>query len=297
MSTPDYSTSRRITHEKSRLKETRPADLSPYKNLSVNDLWNQYKSNPTEEMKKYLVEKYLPMVTHQAIMIGKKLPSNADREDLEDVGVFGLIDAIDNFDLERKVKFETYAAPRIRGAILDELRSMDWVPRNVRHRTNIVNNVRQNVKKETGENPTLEEIQERLGVNDETFAKIQRDSRPVNNISLSRRVNTKRDYGSKEVREIDRITSKGEFDPTNELQRKNLKDILTRSLFERAERLIFILYYYENMTMKEIGKVIDLSESRISQMHKKVLIRLKTQLQERGLERQLAEAANDRQFE
>ncbi len=191
------------------------------------------------------------------------------------------MDAIDAFDLERGVKFETYCAPRIRGAILDELRSMDWVPRLVRSRSNRLERVTRELESMMGRTPTEVEIADRLNLSRPEFNKLMKDANAVMQVSLSRKhIDTD---SNKEVCEIDVIEDKRGRNPVAEIHRKDLKALITRGL-TRAERLILILYYYEEMTMKEIGLTLDLSESRVSQMHSAVLSRLKDQLELRQRE-------------
>jgi len=204
-----------------------------------------------------------------------------DVEDLVSAGFFGLVDAINAFDLDRGVKFETYCAQRIRGAILDHLRLMDWVPRLVRHRTSRVEQCRQRLETSLGRRPTDEEISRELGVDREEVKKILRDGSAVQTTSLNRQ--RYQSDGNREVREIDVLEDGSQTDPLSEIQRRDLKSLLTKGL-TRAERLIVILYYYEQMTMKEIGATLDLSESRVSQMHSSILARLKAQLQHRERE-------------
>ncbi|MEM1424056.1 MAG: FliA/WhiG family RNA polymerase sigma factor [Planctomycetota bacterium] len=191
------------------------------------------------------------------------------------------MDAINGFDLERGVKFETYCAQRIRGAILDELRSMDWVPRLVRHRTSRVEQAKERLRMSLGRTPTEEEVSNALGEDQEEVKKILRDGSAVSTTSLNRQ--RYQSDGNREVREIDVLEDSTQMDPLSEIQRRDLKGLLTKGL-SRAERLIVILYYYEQMTMKEIGATLDLSESRVSQMHSSILARLKAQLQHRERE-------------
>ena len=242
------------------------------------EIWREYSQTHSEELRNFLMEKFLPLVRYNAERIYARLPDEVDIEDLMSAGVFGLKDAIDAFDLDRKVKFETYCAPRIRGAILDELRSMDWVPRLVRYRTAKFEQARQQIEMETGLPATDDQVASRIGVQGEEFDKLRRDGMPVTVRSLTQRCFSS-DSG-KDVREIDVIRDESQMNPLSELQRKDLKDLITKGL-SRAERLIVILYYYEGMTMKEIGSTLDLSESRVSQMHSSILLRLKAQMQHR----------------
>ncbi len=249
----------------------------------TNELWQEYAQERTPELRNYFVEKYLHLVRYNAERVYTRLPDEVDIEDLMSAGLFGLMDAIDAYDLERQVKFETYCAPRIRGAILDELRSMDWVPRLVRYRTARIEEARQQILMDTGVQPTDQQISEFLGIEGEEFDKYKRDGSPVGTISITRKCFSS--DGTREVREIDVIKDDRQSDPFREAQRKDLKGLITKGL-SRAERLILVLYYYEDMTMKEIGATLDLSESRVSQMHSSILLRLKAQMQHRMRELQ-----------
>lgn len=247
----------------------------------AREVWDQYKAEGGEYIRNLLVERYLPLVKYNADRIHSKLPDEVDVDDLMSAGIFGLMDAIDAFDLERGVKFETYCAPRIRGAILDELRSMDWVPRLVRSRSSQVDQARKSLQMEHGRKPTDNEIAEKLNMNQKEFAKIRKDAGAVGVVSLSRK--WFETDSNKDVREIDVLKDSKQVNPFSTVQQRDLKDMITKGL-SRAERLILILYYYEEMTMKEIGVTLDLSESRVSQMHSSILARLKAQLQHRDKE-------------
>lgn len=251
---------------------------TPFSKLPMPEVWARYREKKEEQVRNFLMEKFLHLVRYNAERIHTRLPAEVDIEDLMSAGIFGLKDAIDAFDLDRKVKFETYCAQRIRGAILDELRSMDWVPRLVRHRSGKVEQARQMIEKATGRAATDDEVAARLNVNGEEFDKLKRDSFAVSTRSLSAR--TFSGDGGREVREIDVIRDDTQSNPLSDVQRRDIKDLMTKGL-SRAERLIVILYYYENMTMKEIGATLDLSESRVSQMHSSILARLKAQMQHR----------------
>ncbi len=247
----------------------------------IEQVWQEFKKNSTEDLRNVLLEHYLPLVKYNAERVHTKLPDEVDVEDLMSVGIFGLMDAIDAFDMSRGVKFETYCSPRIRGAILDELRSMDWVPRLVRSRSSQVDHARKSLEMELGRTPTDEELAKKLKVGKEEFTKIRRDAGAVGVVSLSRK--WYETDSSKDVREIDVLEDARQVNPLTNAQKGDLKDMITRGL-SRAERLIVILYYYEQMTMKEIGVTLDLSESRVSQMHSSILARLKAQLGHRAKE-------------
>ncbi|MGE3107099.1 MAG: FliA/WhiG family RNA polymerase sigma factor [Phycisphaerales bacterium] len=254
--------------------------------MPMRDVWVEYQKTRSQTIRNFLMEKFLPLVRYNAERIYTRLPDEVDIQDLMSAGLFGLMDAIDAFDLERGVKFETYCAPRIRGAILDELRSMDWVPRLVRHRTSRVEGARMRFEMAQGRAPTEDELCERLDLEGEEFDKYMRDSAAVSVSSLARKCFVS--DGNKDLREIDVIKDETQHNPFVDIQRKDVKDLITKGL-SRAERLIVILYYYEEMTMKEIGATLDLSESRVSQMHSSILLRLKAQMQQREVEFEPAE--------
>jgi RNA polymerase sigma factor for flagellar operon FliA len=247
----------------------------------ILELWRQYKSSGDHALRNRLMERYLAIVKYNAERIGAKLPDEVEIDDLMSAGIFGLIDAIEAFDLNRGVKFETYCAPRIRGAILDELRTMDWVPRLVRSRAHKLENANQALEAELGRLPTDDELAAKLSVSRSELDRLIRDATAVTQVSLSRK-HFETD-SSRDVCEIDVLEDKRGRNPVAEVQQQDVKDLITRGM-SRAERLILILYYYEEMTMKEIGATLDLSESRVSQMHAAILNRLKSHLKSRSKE-------------
>jgi RNA polymerase sigma factor for flagellar operon FliA len=250
----------------------------PLSERPIEEVWALYVREPSQTIRNFFIVKYHDIVRFTAERMHMKLPSEVDVDDLMSAGLFGLMDAIDNFDPDRGVKFETYCAQRIRGAIFDELRAMDWVPRLVRSRTAKVERIRKAMEMESGRRPTEEELCERLAVSGAEFEKLSKDSRPVGVVSLSRKCFE--GDSSRDVREIDVIRDNRQENPVQVIQKQDLQTLMTRGL-SRAERLILILYYYEEMTMKEIGMTLDLSESRVSQMHSSILARLKAQMQHR----------------
>lgn len=247
----------------------------------IEEVWTEFRKTGSEQLRNRLMEHYLPLVKYNAERIHTKLPDEVDVEDLMSAGVFGLMDAIEGFDLGRGVKFETYCAQRIRGAILDELRSMDWVPRLVRYRSHQVDKARKSLEMKLGRKPTDEEVAGKMSLSKDEFDKIRKDSGAVGVVSLSRK--WFETDSNKDVREIDVLEDTRQVNPLSAAQKQDLKDLMTKGL-SRAERLIVVLYYYEQMTMKEIGVTLDLSESRVSQMHSSILARLKAQLQHRSKE-------------
>jgi RNA polymerase sigma factor for flagellar operon FliA len=243
--------------------------------VDVPQLWRDYRTEPTVELRNQLVELYLPLVKYNAERIWARLPDGVELDDMISAGVFGLMDAIDAFDLNRGVKFETYCVPRIRGAMLDELRTMDWVPRLVRSKSSKLEEARKTLEAQLGRPPRAEEMAERLSVSLEELDRMMGEATAVSLVSLNKKWYETDSY--KDVREIDILEDKKAEDPTNRLQNRDVMRLVTRGL-NRNERLIIILYYYEDMTMKEIGATLNLSESRVSQMHSSIVSRLQGQL-------------------
>jgi RNA polymerase sigma factor for flagellar operon FliA len=245
----------------------------------ILDLWKTYKQDQSNvELRNQLMERFLSLVRYNAERVWAKLPEGVDLNDLISAGVFGLMDAIDAYDLERGVKFETYCVPRIRGAMLDELRTMDWVPRLVRSKASKLEAARKQVEARLGRPPSDIELAEKMQLSSAEFDKHKSDASAVNLVSLNKKWYETDSY--KDVREIDILEDgKGE-DPTRSIQKRDLMKLVTKGL-NRNERLIVILYYYEELTMKEIGNTLGLSESRVSQMHSSIVARLKDQLKRR----------------
>ena len=248
----------------------------------VEQLWKEFKNGPgSEELRNRLVEIYLPLVKYNAERIWARLPDGVELDDLTSAGVFGLMDAIDAFDLSRGVKFETYCVPRIRGAMLDELRTMDWVPRLVRSKASKLNEAIKTLEARFGRPPSEPELAEHMGISVQELEKLVLDANAVNLISLNKKWYETDSY--KDVREIDILEDKKGEDPTRRVHKNDLMRLVTKGL-NRNERLIIILYYYEELTMKEIGATLHLSESRVSQMHSSIVQRLQNQLGRRRAE-------------
>jgi RNA polymerase sigma factor FliA len=245
----------------------------------VAQIWQNFKADPeNQDMRNRLVEMYLPLVKYNGERIWSRLPEGVELDDLISAGVFGLMDAIDAFDLSRGVKFETYCVPRIRGAMLDELRTMDWVPRLVRSKASKLNESIKTLEARMGRSPTEIELAEQMSISVPELEKMILEANAVNLISLNKKWYETDSY--KDVREIDILEDKKGEDPTRRIQKNDLMRLVTKGL-NRNERLIIILYYYEELTMKEIGATLDLSESRVSQMHSSIVQRLQSQLQRR----------------
>ncbi|MCE9526922.1 MAG: FliA/WhiG family RNA polymerase sigma factor [Planctomycetales bacterium] len=247
--------------------------------LEIDEVWKRFKADPeNQEYRNRLVENYLPLVKYNGERIWARLPEGVELDDLVSAGIFGLMDAIDAFDMSRGVKFETYCVPRIRGAMLDELRTMDWVPRLVRSKASKLNEATKTMEARLGRHPTAIELATHMEIPVPELEKMQLEASAVNLISLNKKWYETDSY--KDVREIDILEDKKGEDPTRRIQKNDLMRLVTKGL-NRNERLIIILYYYEELTMKEIGTTLDLSESRVSQMHSSIVARLQSQLAKR----------------
>jgi RNA polymerase sigma factor for flagellar operon FliA len=244
----------------------------------VQHIWQAFHADRNRESRNRLVERYMPLVKYNGERIWSRLPDGVELDDLISAGIFGLMDAIEAFDPSRGVKFETYCVPRIRGAMLDELRTMDWVPRLVRSKASKLEEARKTLEASLGRPPRPDELAERLGISLQELELMVGEATAVSLVSLNKKWYETDSY--KDVREIDILEDKKAEDPTHRLQNHDLMRLVTRGL-NRNERLIIILYYYEDMTMKEIGATLDLSESRVSQMHSSIVARLQQQLAKR----------------
>ena len=234
---------------------------------------------PTEEgaiVKKGELVDYLPLVKYIAGRLAIGLPRSVEMDDLINAGVVGLIEAYNNFDGSKGVKFETYCSTRIRGSILDELRALDWVPRIVRSKANKIDRAWKTLETRYGRNPSDEEMAVQLDITDVEYEAMAREASAVSMTSLT--TETKDDDGSKSMRKLDLLEDKKGLNPEVELKKKEVTEFLTRGL-SRKERLIILLYYYEELTMREIGEALDLSESRVCQLHSRIILRLKSQMQ------------------
>ena len=234
------------------------------------------------QYRNHLVEHYLPLVKYNAERLRNKLPDEVDLEDLVMEGVLGLMKAIDQYDVDRGVRFETFAPKRIRGAMQDYLRSVDWAPRLVRTRSKKVKQAILDHQMKFGRTPTQEELATILGVSGREAARILGDAAVVGVTSVDRTVKWNDMLGESPV--INAIADPNSQDPLVAVQLNDLRATITRGL-SPTERLSLILYYFEEMTMKEIAITLGLSESRISQIHSSIMERLKAKYQ--GQEREL----------
>jgi RNA polymerase sigma factor for flagellar operon FliA len=232
-----------------------------------------------EERNRY-VELYAPLIKYLADRLAARLPDHINKDDLVSSGVLGLIDAVDKFDPGRAILFKTYAEFRIKGAMLDELRSMDWVPRSIRKKTNQLEKLWQRLEGELGRPPSDEEAALALDMPLPDYLKLLDEIRTINILDLDAFKAIDKS-GAREVRDIyDILADENALDALAVLTQDETREVLAQAIEDLAEkeRLVVTLYYHEELTMKEIGQALGYTESRISQLHTKSLLRLKTKL-------------------
>lgn len=225
-----------------------------------------------------MIKKYAPLIKYIAHRLAMRLPSSVSIEDLMSAGILGLIDAISKFDSKKKVKFETYAEYRIRGAMLDELRSLDWVPRSVRHKASQIEKLIEKLENEKGGAVRDEEIASAMGLSIEEYYE---EMKEIQGISLLDMKEIKKNHANLSDDEILQLLLDDEkSNPYNDLSLKEMKVFLVQAIQELSEkeRQIISLYYYEELTLKEIGEVLNLTESRICQLHNSIILKLRAKL-------------------
>jgi RNA polymerase sigma factor for flagellar operon FliA len=241
-------------------------------------LWRQYKRSKDQGLRDRLILTYAPLVKYVAGRLGSGLPAHVDDDDLVSYGLLGLIGAIERYDPDRDVKFETYAIARIKGAIIDELRAMDWVPRSVRSRAREIERAIGELEARLGRAPTDEEISAKIGITEEelndSLSEISRTS-----IAALDELWTV-SAGGDQIALIDTIEDTAGPSPTSALAETEMKEAIADAIARLPERekLVVTLYYYEELTLREIGEVLGVTESRVSQLHTKAILRLKARL-------------------
>ena len=244
------------------------------KAVDKQKLWETYRKSPTPEMREQIILEYAPLVKVVAGRLSMYLGYNVEYEDLVSYGIFGLIDAIDKFDMQKDVKFETYASLRIRGAILDQIRKMDWIPRTVRQKQKKIDEAIRNIEMRTGKNATDEQVAGELGLEQEELTEWQSRLKITNVISLNEFL----EQGQEPV--MDARGNSHFSQPEDVVSESELKQVLEEALevlTEKEKKGIF-LYYYEDLTLKEISKVLEVSESRVSQLHTKALLKMRAKM-------------------
>lgn len=241
---------------------------------STDELWRKYTTLKSavrrREIKEQLITTYMPLAKFHAERMASGLPKSVQVDDLMQEGMFGLMDAIDKFDPERGIKFRTYCGTRIRGAMLDGLRSQDWASRLTRQRSNHAERVRQDFLSRLGRQPTDEELAEELNLEVDMLKKA--NARSMLTISDRRA-----ESGEQRNASIDTLSQSNHGDPLDQVNRKDMMEVLTRSLSDKERRILY-MYYIDNLNLREIGEQLSLTESRVCQIHGNVIKRLRDRL-------------------
>ena len=255
------------------------ATVPPQVDDALAAIWHAFKSSGDVDARERLILQYAPLVKYVASRVATGLPASVDQADLVSYGMFGLIDALQKFEPVRGNKFETYAIPRIRGAIIDELRAMDWVPRSVRARAREIERAMASLESQLHRAPTDAEIAEKIGITEEeledSLTDIARSS-----IAALDEVWTISSSSGDQVALIDTIEDTEGPEPQAALDETETREALAESIaaLPEREKIVITLYYYEELTLREIGEVLGVTESRVSQLHTKAVLRLKARL-------------------
>ncbi|HET7900409.1 MAG TPA: RNA polymerase sigma factor WhiG [Candidatus Nanopelagicales bacterium] len=247
----------------------------------LRKLWEDFKASGDSGLRDKLILHYSPLVKYVAGRVGVGLPPNIEQADLVSYGIFGLIDAIEKFDLDRAIKFETYAINRIRGAIIDELRSIDWIPRSVRFKAREVEKAYQILEAQLQRTPTEAEVAKEMGIKLDELHAIFSQVSFVNVVALDELLHAGGERGDK-MTLGDTLEDPKAPDPINLFEGEETKFILAKAINQLPERekIVVTLYYYEGLTLAEIGQVLGVTESRICQMHTKAVLQLRARLSE-----------------
>lgn len=242
------------------------------------ELWVEYKKKKDPRVRDAFVKQYAPLVKYVAGKVAVGMPHNIEFDDLVGFGVFGLFDAIEKYDPDKHVKFKTYAVTRIRGAIFDELRSIDWVPRSVRQKTKEIDETVNRLEASLGRAASDQEIASEMNMSMADFQKTMLKISGTSVLSLNDIWYTGDDNDKVSI--VDSIESPQSLNPDTIVEKEEIKKVIVQAINElpEKEKKVLVLYYYEDLTLKEIGKVLEVTESRISQLHTKAIMRLRTKL-------------------
>ena len=247
---------------------------------SVAEIWADYKQHGTREARERLILHYAPLVKFVAGRVAAGLPQNIEQSDLVSYGIFGLIDAIDKFDPARGYKFETYAISRIKGAIIDELRSIDWVPRSVRAKARAIERAYSKLENELRRSPEDREVAVELGMSEEELAAILSQISFVGIVALDELLSASADRGGGAT--VGDTIADRTNNPVEAFESEEMRHVLADAInrMPDRERLVLTLYYYEGLTLAEIGSVLGVTESRVCQIHTKAIFQLRGRLSE-----------------
>lgn len=247
--------------------------------IEADALWSEYKQSHSNESREKLILYYAALVRYVAGRVSSGLPPSVEFAELVSYGVFGLIDAIDKYDHKRGVKFETYAIARVKGAIIDELRADDWVPRSIRSKAREIEQAYLSLESELLRVPTDEEVAENLQLTTEEYANVLSKMSFMSLVALDELWTVSGDKPDR-ISLADTVEDVKVKDPSQTFELEEMKDMIASSInrLPERERIVVTLYYYEGLTMKEIGEVLSVTESRVCQMHTKAILRLKARL-------------------
>jgi RNA polymerase sigma factor FliA len=245
---------------------------------SEEELWLLFKQNRDPKIRDMFVKQYAPLVKYVAGKVAMGMPHNVEFDDLVGFGVFGLFDAIKKFDPEKHVKFKTYAVTRIRGAIFDELRSIDWVPRSVRQKSREIEDTIHRLESSLGRAASDQELANEMRMTTKEFQKTMMKISGTSILSLNDVWYTGDDNDKVSI--VDSIESPSSLNPDIIVEKDEIKRVIIQAITElpEKEKKVLVLYYYEDLTLKEIGKILEVTESRISQLHTKAIMRLRSKL-------------------
>ncbi len=249
--------------------------------MATQVIWENYKKTLDPVTRDKLLREYLQLVKNVASRMAIGFPKSVEFNDLVNTGVIGLIEAFNNYDPARGVKFETYAVPRIRGAILDELRALDWVPRSTRAKSREIERAMTKLENQLGRSPSESELAKQMNISTNDLLLALGDVSSTTLLSLDELIC--REDDNRQVPRIETIQNKAADNILNDLERSELRAFLINSIstLSEQERLVVALYYYEELTLKEIGEVMLISESRVSQIHTKSVLRLRAMIREK----------------
>lgn len=249
-----------------------------FEQRTEEDLWLDYKKNKNPAIRDFFIKQYAPLVKYVAGKLAVGMPSNVEFDDLVGFGVFGLLDAIEKFEPDKNVKFKTYAVTRIRGSIFDELRSMDWVPRSVRQKTREIETTVVELEAKLGRTASDSEIASAMGMSEADFQHTLFKISGTSILSLNDVWYSGDD--SDRISIGDSIESPSSLNPDVIVEKEEVKRVIVQAIEElpEKEKMVLVLYYYEDLTLKEIGQVLNVTESRVSQLHTKANLRLRAKL-------------------
>jgi RNA polymerase sigma factor for flagellar operon FliA len=243
-----------------------------------DELWNEYKETRSPDLRDKIIRQYMPLVKYVAGKVSVGMPASVEFDDLVGFGQFGLLDAIEKYDPDKNVKFKTYAVTRIRGAIFDELRQLDWVPRSVRQKSREIEDTIGDLEARLGRTASDAEIAGKLGVSEDEYQQTVMKLSGTSVLSLNDVWYSGNDNDHMSIG--DSIESPSSLNPDVIVEREEIRKIIIQAINElpEKEKMVIVLYYHEDLTFKEIGQVLEVSESRISQLHTKANLRLRAKL-------------------